>query len=68
LPAEHLSPTSDNAEKKGDCLHNDFDLSYFVEASTNELPREPSRFMAILEKACDNRTNVINASKKKKIK
>jgi hypothetical protein len=32
-------------QKKGDCLHNDFDLSCFVEASINELPREPSHLM-----------------------
>ena len=54
--------------KKGDCLHNNFDFSCFVQASTNELPSKSSGFVAILEKACNDRTNVINASKKKKIK
>jgi hypothetical protein len=52
-------------KKDGDYLHNDFDLSCFIQASTNELPSEPSGLVAILKKACDDRTNVINASKNK---
>ena len=42
-------------------LHNDFDLPWFVQASTNELPRKPSGFVAILQEGGDDRTDAINA-------
>jgi hypothetical protein len=53
-----------NQKKDGHCVHNNFDLTQFVQASPDELPSKPSCFVAILQECCDNRANAIDASKK----